>query len=74
MQGFQFLGKILIIFGFFIVILGVLLLIGEKLPYIGRLPGDILIQRKNLTFYFPIMTSILLSIILTLIIWLLTRR
>jgi hypothetical protein len=45
-----------------------------KIPYIGRLPGDIIIQKKNFTFYFPLATSILLSIFLSLLFWILSRR
>ncbi len=56
----------LILLGVFIILIGVLLVIGEKIPWIGRLPGDIIIRKKNFTFYFPIVTSILISIILTL--------
>ncbi len=60
---FGSLGKLLILLGLFMIAIGVLLLI----PWIGRLPGDILIRKKNFTFYFPIATSILISIILTLL-------
>jgi len=65
--GFGPLGKMLILLGVFIILIGVLLLIGEKIPWIGKLPGDIIIRKKNFTFYFPIVTSILISIILTLL-------
>jgi hypothetical protein len=61
------LGKILILLGVFIILVGVLFLIGEKIPWIGRLPGDILIKKEKFTFYFPITTSLLISIILTLL-------
>ena len=67
MIGLGPLGKLLILLGVFIILIGVLLVIGEKIPWIGRLPGDIIIRRKNFTFYFPIVTSILISIILTLL-------
>jgi len=66
MIGLGPLGKMLILLGVFIILIGVLLVIGEKIPWIGRLPGDIIIRKKNFTFYFPIVTSILISIILTL--------
>jgi hypothetical protein len=66
MVGFGPLGKLLILLGVFIILVGLFLLLGEKIPWIGRLPGDIVIRRKNFTFYFPIVTSILISIILTL--------
>ncbi len=52
---------------------GVILLVG-RVPFIGRLPGDIYIQRKNFTFCFPLATSILLSIILTLLFSFFSRR
>jgi hypothetical protein len=67
MSGFGPLGKMLILLGVFIILIGLLLVLGEKIPWIGRLPGDIIIKRKNFTFYFPIVTSILISIILSLL-------
>jgi hypothetical protein len=67
MVGLGPLGKMLILLGVFIILIGFLLLVGEKIPWIGRLPGDIIIRKKNFTFYFPIVTSILISIILTLL-------
>jgi len=74
MQGFDFLGKMLFIFGIVLIVLGLFLMLAEKIPYIGRLPGDIIIQKKNFTFYFPIATSIIISIILTLLFWFLGRK
>lgn len=67
MSGFGDLGKVLIIFGIVIAGIGLLLLVGDKIPWIGRLPGDILIKREKFTFYFPIVTCIIISIILTLL-------
>ena len=67
MFGFGVLGKLLILLGGFIILVGFLLLVSEKIPWLGRLPGDIIIRKKNFTFYFPIVTSILISIILTLL-------
>jgi len=67
MEGFGGLGKMLILLGVFIILMGLLLLFGEKIPWIGRLPGDILIKKEKFTFYFPLTTSILISIILTLL-------
>jgi hypothetical protein len=72
--GIQYIGKFLIIFGIVIIAIGGLLLLSGKIPWLGKLPGDIIIQRKNFTFYFPIVTSILLSIILTFVFWLISRR
>jgi hypothetical protein len=63
----EHVGKVLIIAGLALLVLGILLLIGPKIPYIGRLPGDILIQRENVTVYFPIVTALLLSIVLTIL-------
>lgn len=70
-SGFSSLGKLFLGFGVIMIVLGgILLLLGNvsgKVPWIGRLPGDIYIQRENWSFYFPLGTSILLSILLTLI-------
>ena len=63
---FGALGKMFIMVGVFIILIGLLLSLGEKIPWIGRLPGDIIIRKKNFTFYFPLATSILISIFLTL--------
>ena len=60
------LGKILVIVGAILVGLGLLLMVGDKIPWIGRLPGDIYIKREKFGFYFPIMTCIIISILLTL--------
>jgi hypothetical protein len=67
MLGLGSLGKMLIFLGVFIVAIGVLLLVGEKIPWIGKLPGDIIVKKEKFTFYFPITTSIVISIILTLL-------
>jgi hypothetical protein len=74
MNGFFQLGKILIVLGLVIAGVGLLFTLGGKIPWIGRLPGDIYIRRKNFTFYFPIATSLLISIILTLIFMLFRRK
>lgn len=68
------LGKSLIVVGIVIVIVGVLVTFGPRTPYIGRLPGDILIKRENFVFYFPLATSVIVSIILSVIFYFLTRR
>ncbi len=61
------LGKMLLIFGILMVIVGCFLMFGSKIPLIGKLPGDIVIKRGNFTFYFPLATSILLSVLLTIL-------
>jgi hypothetical protein len=68
------IGKLLVVFGLLIAGVGVLLILAGRLPWLGRLPGDIYIQRGNWTFYFPLATSILVSLVLTLLFWLLGRR
>jgi len=73
MFGFGALGKLLILLGVFIILIGVFLLIGEKIPWVGRLPGDIVIKKEKFTFYFPLATSILISIILTFLFWIFRR-
>jgi len=67
MAGFNFLGKILIFFGFLLIIFGVIILVGGKISFFGKLPGDIYIKKENFTFYFPLASSFLISIILSLI-------
>lgn len=73
-EGVQHIGKFLIVTGIIIATVGALFLLSGKIPWLGKLPGDIVIQRKNFTFYFPLATSILLSIIITFISWFLGRR
>lgn len=67
------LGKTLIILGLAVAALGVVVSLAGKLPWLGRLPGDIYIKRENFTFYFPLATSIILSVVLSLILWLLRK-
>ncbi|MFQ5881246.1 MAG: DUF2905 family protein [Candidatus Methylomirabilales bacterium] len=74
MFGFEGFAKLLILFGVVLTLLGGLLLLVGKIPFIGRLPGDIYIQKGNLTFYFPLATSILISLLLTLLFSLFGRR
>jgi hypothetical protein len=69
------LGRLLIIAGGVLLFLGILFVLGPRLPFrIGRLPLDFHIQRDNFSFYFPLGTSILLSVLLTLVLSLLNRR
>lgn len=61
------IGKAFIIFGVMLVIVGLVFMFGDKIPYVGKLPGDIYIKKERFSFYFPITTSIIISIILTII-------
>jgi len=70
---FQNLGKLLIVLGSIMVVVGVVLFFFNRIPFLGKLPGDILIQKKNFTFYFPIVTSIVLSILLSLVFYFINR-
>lgn len=62
----------LIIFGVLLIVAGLLWPMLQKLG-LGRLPGDIVIERENFRFYFPIVTSLILSVVLSVILWLLNR-
>ncbi|MBL8177972.1 MAG: DUF2905 domain-containing protein [Bryobacterales bacterium] len=69
------MGRLLIAAGLLLVGIGLLLVLGDKLPFrIGRLPGDIVYKGKNTTFYFPLMTGMLLSVLLSVAMWLIGRR
>ena len=67
MPGLGDFGKVLVILGAVIAGIGVLLMLGDKIPWIGKLPGDIIIRREKFIFYFPIVTCIILSVLLTII-------
>ena len=67
------LGKLLILFGVLLVVVGILLSFGAKIPWLGQFPGDITIQRERFTFYFPLASCLLLSLILTLVLYLFRR-
>jgi hypothetical protein len=68
------IGKLLIVAGFLLVIVGLFVIAGSKLPIpgLGKLPGDITYKGKHVTFYFPLVTSVVLSVALTLILWLIS--
>ena len=74
---FEGIGKILILAGVFITVLGVLLVFWERIPFLGKLPGDINVEKGDVRFFFPVVTCLLLSaivtIILNLILWLLRK-
>ena len=74
MEPMRELGKLLLILGGLLVVAGALLFFGGKLPFrLGRLPGDVVYRGERTTFYFPIVTSLVLSGILTLVFWLAGR-
>jgi len=66
-MAFSDLGRVLVVLGVALLVLGLILVAAGRLPLVGRLPGDIVYRRGNFTFYFPIVTSLLLSLILTLL-------
>lgn len=70
MQGF---GKTLILIGILLLVLGIILSLGPKIPYVGKLPGDLYIQRGRFTFYFPLATCLVLSLVFTLVLYLFRR-
>jgi Protein of unknown function (DUF2905) len=67
------LARILILLGALLIVIGLVLLGLQKLPFAGRLPGDIVIKRENFTFYFPLATSIIVSILISLILYLISK-
>lgn len=68
------MGRLLILAGIMAIAIGVVLLFLPRIPWLGRLPGDIVVQRERVTFYFPIVTSIVVSIVLTILLNLFFRR
>ncbi len=76
MSGIGSLGRMLLVMGVLLAVVGLGLILAERFPglRVGRLPGDIRIERDNFRFYFPIATSILVSIVLTLVLWIFGRR
>lgn len=67
------LGKSLIILGLVIAAIGALFTFAGRFPWLGRLPGDIYVKKENFTFYFPLTTSIIISLLLSFILWLFRR-
>lgn len=70
----QELGRGLILFGILLIVIGGLFLLAGKVSWLGWLPGDIVIERENVSLYFPLATSLILSVVLSLLFWLFTRR
>jgi len=67
------MAKMLILLGVVLIVVGLLMLLLQKTPFFGRLPGDILIKREKFTLYFPLATSIIISIIVSFILYLISR-
>jgi hypothetical protein len=67
------LGKVLIVLGLLLVGIGLLMTFGVKFGFLGRLPGDIRIARENFTFFFPLGTCLLISLLLSMLFWLFRR-
>lgn len=74
MSGFDSFGKVLMAMGIVLLVVGAVLSFGEKFFSFGRLPGDIYVQKENVKFYFPIVTSLVVSVVLTIVLNLLFRR
>ncbi len=73
MNDFITVGKLFIFLGIFFILIGIFIIYGSKLPLLGRLPGDIHIKKDNFDFYFPVVTCILISVILTLLFYLIEK-
>ncbi|MBM4313233.1 MAG: DUF2905 domain-containing protein [Deltaproteobacteria bacterium] len=71
---FNGMGRILILIGLVVAGVGLVIVLAGKIPFLGKLPGDFLFRGKNFSFYFPLTTSILISVILTLILWFISRK
>ena len=69
----QVLGKTLVLTGGLIVLIGIVLMFSDRIPFLGKLPGDISIKRDNFQFYFPITTGIILSLLVSLILWVISQ-
>ena len=68
MFSLESVGKMLVFFGVITILLGLLFMLAGKIPYLGKLPGDIAIHTKKFHFYFPLATSLIISLLLTIII------
>jgi hypothetical protein len=74
MMAIESIGKSLIFFGIVLIVIGSVFVLFGKVPWFGRLPGDIIIKREGLTVYFPVATMLLLSLLLTLLFNIIGRR
>ncbi len=66
-------GKLLIIVGIVLIVAGILFSYGTKIPFLGKLPGDFMVKKESLSFYFPLATSLLLSLLLSLVMYFLKK-
>ncbi len=74
MNDFPQFGKLFLIIGLVVAVTGLLMILGGKILWIGKLPGDFFFKGEKFTFYFPLTSSILVSVVLTLILWLINRK
>jgi len=74
-DGFEMagIGRLLIVLGVVLLFIGALLLVGGRIPWLGRLPGDIHVKRENFEVHFPLATCVLLSLVLSGLLWLISR-
>ncbi|RKY39981.1 MAG: DUF2905 domain-containing protein [Candidatus Omnitrophota bacterium] len=72
-MGLELIGRFMILSGIILLLLGGIFIMAKNIPFIGHLPGDILIRKENFSFYFPLTTCILLSLLFSLIFWLFHR-
>ncbi len=75
MQGFETMGKTLILMGLFVLLVGLVMTFAPrlKIPFLSRLPGDIRIEREGFSFYFPVVTCIVFSVLLTIVLNVISR-
>ncbi|NMB46306.1 MAG: DUF2905 domain-containing protein [Firmicutes bacterium] len=73
MSGLPIVGRILVILGIVLVVLGIGLSVAPRVPWLGRLPGDIIIKKEGFVLYFPLVTCLLVSLVISLLIRILRR-
>lgn len=74
MDGLQPLGRSLVVLGIVIAAIGAVLIVGPRIPYLGRLPGDLRIERDGFTLYIPLASMLIVSIVASVVLGLLSRR
>jgi hypothetical protein len=68
------IGRMLVLLGIVVVAIGLVMIFADRIPFLGKLPGDIVIRRKNFTFYFPVVTMLVVSILLTILFSVIGRK